>query len=119
MGKKPLIQHEFVMTDDAIPVPVKKGIWRQCKNCHKLAKRIVKGLCNRCELYKLEIGNTRPKRLHHLKLLCSNPNCRKILKYDSSSKAGKCCACYKYATRRTGVENRPLRLCKRHRKQNV
>jgi hypothetical protein len=99
-----MIKQEFIMTTDAIPVPVKtKKVRKQCKNCKRLEKRIVKGLCNRCEVYKLS-GRDRPKKFFSLRLLCENADCRKVLKYDPCPTAGKCNACYRREMRRNMIK---------------
>jgi hypothetical protein len=102
------IKQQFIMTEDAIPINVKPGRWKQCNRCKRLAKRIVKGLCNRCEVYLHISGRDRPKRLFNTNTLCKNVNCRRALKNDANSNAGKCNACYRYY-RRVGVD-RPRKL---------
>ncbi len=105
-----LIKQEFIMTTDTVPVPATKGLRRQCKNCKQLAKRIVKGLCNCCEVYKLTTGNNRPKKLFSLSLICRNSNCKQSLKDIASSNSGLCNACYRYEIRTGNI--RPEKLCK-------
>ncbi len=120
MTNRVLIRHEFIMTADAIPIPVvqkkRTGIGI-CIHCHNVFYEQVRdGRCSKCYSYKARNGKDRPRRYFVISILCSNPNCRRLLSDDKYAKRFLCNACYVYKNRYGII--RPLKLCKRYGDQN-
>ena len=123
MTNRVLIRHEFIMTADAIPVPVvqKKRKYkldkkiRICNHCgFAYSGRTTKGECRACGNYRNRTGKARPKQFFRKLIICKNPNCNRQLANDKFSKRHYCNPCFIWRYRKH--YERPEEFCKRYKK---
>lgn len=124
MTNRELIRHEFIMTADAIPIPIiqKKRKWLSrvkirihvCTHCENIFYGDMRGgECRNCYGYRLRTGTDRPVEFFQVSTYCNNQNCQQLLSEDKHALRLTCNACYIYKKRHGVV--RPLKLCKKYK----